>query len=45
MGESILQINHLSKTFGTNLVLKDIDFTVGAGDVYKIGERLVEEKK
>ena len=36
MGESILQINHLSKTFGTNLVLKDIDFTVDAGDVISI---------
>ena len=36
MGESILQINHLSKTFGTNLVLKDIDFTVQAGDVISI---------
>ncbi len=36
MGESILQINHLSKTFGTNLVLKDIDFNVDAGDVISI---------
>ena len=36
MGESILKINHLSKTFGTNLVLKDIDFTVDAGDVISI---------
>ena len=36
MGESILQINHLSKTFGTNLVLKDIYFTVQAGDVISI---------
>lgn len=33
MGESILEIRHLSKTFGTNLVLKDIDFKVDAGDV------------
>ncbi len=36
MSESILKINHLSKTFGTNLVLKDIDFTVDAGDVISI---------
>ena len=36
MGEIILKINHLSKTFGTNLVLKDIDFTVDAGDVISI---------
>ncbi len=36
MGESILRINHLSKTFGTNLVLRDIDFTVDAGDVISI---------
>ena len=32
-GESILEIRHLSKTFGTNLVLKDIDFKVDSGDV------------
>ncbi len=25
MSEKILEIRHLSKTFGTNLVLKDID--------------------
>ena len=36
MSESILQINHLSKTFGTNQVLRDIDFTVEAGDVISI---------
>lgn len=30
---SIIQINHLSKTFGTNPVLQDIDFTVRSGDV------------
>ena len=30
MSEKILEIRHLSKTFGTNLVLKDIDFTVNA---------------
>jgi len=36
MSDSILQINHLSKTFGTNQVLKDIDFTVDKGDVISI---------
>ncbi|WP_249028598.1 amino acid ABC transporter ATP-binding protein [Tannockella kyphosi] len=32
----VLQINHLSKTFGTNVVLRDIDFTVKKGDVTSI---------
>ena len=32
-GDNILEIRHLSKTFGTNLVLKDIDFSVSSGDV------------
>lgn len=32
----ILKINHLSKTFGTNVVLTDIDFTVNTGDVTTI---------
>ena len=36
MGEIVLQVNHLSKTFGKNEVLKDIDFTVSAGDVTSI---------
>ena len=36
MNECILRINHLSKTFGTNRVLRDIDFTVDAGDVISI---------
>ena len=36
MGEMILQINHLSKSFGSNLVLRDIDFTVEKGDVTSI---------
>lgn len=31
--DKILEIRHLSKTFGTNLVLKDIDFSVRKGDV------------
>ncbi len=33
MSEMILQINHLSKAFGANVVLRDIDFTVKQGDV------------
>ena len=33
MSEIILDIHHLSKTFGTNVVLRDIDFSVSSGDV------------
>ena len=33
MSEIILDIHHLSKTFGTNVVLRDIDFSVSTGDV------------
>lgn len=36
MGEMILKVNHLSKSFGTHEVLKDIDFTVEKGDVISI---------
>jgi len=36
MSEAILQINHLSKSFGAHVVLKDIDFTVNSGDVISI---------
>ena len=36
MAEQILQVNHLSKSFGSNLVLKDIDFEVNPGDVISI---------
>ena len=36
MGEMILQVKHLSKSFGKNAVLKDIDFTVSKGDVVSI---------
>ena len=36
MGEKILEIRHLSKNFGTNHVLRDIDFTVDKGDVISI---------
>ena len=34
--EEILKIEHLVKTFGTNEVLRDIDFTVSKGDVISI---------
>ena len=34
--ERILQVNHLSKSFGTHEVLRDIDFTVNKGDVTSI---------
>ena len=33
MAETLLEINHLSKTFGKNVVLKDINFSVQEGDV------------
>jgi len=36
MQETILEIKHLSKRFGKNEVLKDIDFTVDKGDVISI---------
>jgi putative lysine transport system ATP-binding protein len=36
MSETILEIRHLSKSFGSNQVLKDIDFTVRPGDVTSI---------
>ena len=36
MSEHILEIRHLSKTFGSHAVLKDIDFTVDQGDVTSI---------
>ena len=36
MSEHILEIRHLSKTFGSHAVLKDIDFTVDKGDVTTI---------
>ena len=34
--DNILEIRHLSKAFGTNNVLKEIDFTVQTGDVTSI---------
>ena len=36
MSSHILEIRHLSKTFGSHAVLKDIDFTVDKGDVTTI---------
>ena len=36
MSDAILQVNHLSKSFGTHQVLRDIDFTVKTGDVTSI---------
>ena len=36
MSEMILQVNHLSKSFGKHEVLKDIDFTVNKGDVISV---------
>ncbi len=36
MSEHILEIHHLSKTFGSHAVLKDIDFIVDKGDVTTI---------
>ncbi len=36
MESVLLQINHLSKTFGQHQVLRDIDFTVHKGDVISI---------
>ncbi len=36
MGDTILQIRHLSKSFGSHEVLRDIDFTVAKGDVTSI---------
>ena len=36
MSEQILEVRHLSKAFGSNAVLKDIDFSVDKGDVISI---------
>ena len=36
MEQQILQVKHLSKSFGKQEVLKDIDFTVSKGDVISI---------
>ncbi len=36
MTNEILQVRHLSKSFGSNVVLRDIDFSVSKGDVISI---------
>ena len=36
MSEQILSVSHLSKYFGKNVVLRDIDFSVSRGDVTSI---------
>lgn len=36
MSDPILEVRHLSKSFGSNMVLKDIDFDVRASDVMSI---------
>ncbi|MDD5932419.1 MAG: amino acid ABC transporter ATP-binding protein [Oscillospiraceae bacterium] len=36
MSDNILEIKHLSKSFGAHIVLRDIDFTVSKGDVTSI---------
>ena len=36
MSDMILEVRHLSKSFGSHQVLKDIDFTVRSGDVTSI---------
>lgn len=33
MAQPIIEVKHLSKTFGTNTVLRDVDFNVHEGDV------------
>ena len=36
MSDTILEVKHLSKSFGKNEVLRDIDFSVNKGDVISI---------
>ncbi len=36
MSENIIEVRHLRKSFGDHEVLKDVDFTVSAGDVTSI---------
>jgi len=36
MSDVIIKVSHLGKTFGSNVVLRDIDFTVSKGDVTSI---------
>mgnify|MGYP000198852582 CR=1 FL=1 len=45
MDQAILQVNHLSKSFGTHEVLRDIDFTVKKGDVLMVLEAMKMENE
>ena len=36
MEQNIIEVRHLSKSFGNHEVLRDIDFTVKKGDVISI---------
>ena len=36
MAESIIQVRHLSKSFGDHEVLRDVDFAVSKGEVISI---------
>ena len=40
MSEPVIEVRHLSKSFGTHVVLRDVDFTVNAGDVTCIIRRV-----
>ena len=33
MSEPVIEVRHLSKSFGTHVVLRVVDFTVNPGDV------------
>ncbi len=35
-GDGLLQVSHLSKSFGSNVVLRDIDFSVSKGNVTSV---------
>ena len=43
MSGEILEIRHLSKAFGSHVVLRDIDFTVRPGDEHNRRVRLRQE--
>ena len=36
MNEPLLQIDHLTKTYGETTILKDVSFSVGQGEVVVI---------
>ena len=36
MSDEIIRVSHLGKSFGNNVVLRDINFTVSRGDVTSI---------